>query len=120
MSTKIAVSSDTLNKLKSHLHEGDSMEDVIRKLLDLNDKYGESKPVEFELDLTGEIIKVIRVNDNMIEYFTPARKFSVTLSDWNLPDEFYDDWVGFISNPEFIPVLLDLGDNLFESGCFMI
>ena len=120
MITTINVSGETKNRLESHLKEGESLEDVIIKLLDLDDKYGSTEPIEFEVTFDDTIIKVFRVKDNMIEYFTPARKFSVTLSDWNLPDEFYDGWVSVVTNPKFIPILISLGDNILECGNFII
>ena len=120
MITSINVTSEVRDRLQKHLKDGEVMEDIIIKLLDLDDKYGSTEPVEFEIEFNNGIIKVFKVKNNMIEYFTPARKFSVTLSDWNLPDEFYDGWVSVVTNPKFIPILISLGDNILECGNFII
>ena len=121
MSTKINVDSDTLYRLKNHLQKGEVVEDVIIKLLDLDDKYSSSpKLAEFEVSFDEDTIKVFKINDNQIEYFTPARDFSISLADWNLPDEFRNDWINFITSEDIINVLLSLGDDEIHCGCFIV
>ena len=118
--TSLTVSPEIKERLKKHLKEGEVMEDVIIRLLDLDDEYGDSKPIEFEALFNEEIIKVFRLNGSQVEYFTPTRKFSISLSDWNLDPVFTKDWIRFITSPNITSVLLGLGDNTLECECFMI
>ena len=120
MSTKINVDSDTLHRLKSHIKKGENVEDVIIRLLDLDDQYGVSAPVEFEVNFDDQLIKVFRLNNNQLEYFTPARKFSISLADWNLPEEFQNDWINFITGEDTVSMLQSIADNKIEHGCFMV
>ena len=120
MNTTLKVSTEVKNRIQQHLNDGETLEDVIIKLLDLDDQYGNSSPVEFEVTFDDTIIKVFRLNNNKVEYFTPARKFSISLSDWNLPEEYTTDWIKFVTSSDVISALLGLGDNLLECGCFMV
>lgn len=120
MKTTLTVSPEIKDRLQNHLREGEVLEDVVLRLLDLDDKYGDSKPLEFEVNFDDRVIKVFRLNNTQVEYFTPARKFSISLSDWNLPSEFSDDWIGFVTSSDAVSALLGLGDGILECGCFMI
>ena len=120
MITNINVTSEIKSKLESHLQEGEVIEDVIIRLLDLDDQYGEIDPMEFEVTFDDRVIKVFRIINNQFEYFTPARKFSVSLADWNLPEEFKNDWIMFATNDDVVSVLISLRDNILECGNFMI
>ena len=119
MITNINISSELKERLEQHLQKGESYEDVIIKLLDLDDEYG-SSDVEFEAVFDDEIIKVFRLNNNQIEYFTPIRKFSISLSDWNLDSKYSKDWIRFITSPDVMKVLVSLDENILECGCFKI
>lgn len=120
MSAMINVSAEIKDRLKNHLQEGEALEDVIVKLLDLDDQYEIPELMEFEVVFNEDIIKVFRLHKSQIEYFTPARKFSISLSDWNLPDEFRNDWIMFATSDDIVSVLFSLGDGILECGCFMI
>lgn len=120
MITNINVTSEIKSKLESHLKEGEVIEDVIVRLLDLDDQYGEIDPMKFEVTFDDRVIKVFRINNRQFEYFTPARKFSVSLSDWNLPEEFKNDWIMFATNDDAVSVLISLKDNFLECGNFII
>lgn len=57
MITNINVTSEIKSKLESHLKEGEVIEDVIVRLLDLDDQYGEIDPMKFEVTLMTELLK---------------------------------------------------------------
>ena len=120
MSTMINVSVEVKNRIKQHIKEGETFEDVLIRLLDLDDQYKKAEPMEFEVVFDDELIKVFKLDDTQFEYFTPARKFSISLVDWNLPDEFKEDWINFATNDDVVSALHGLGDNILECGCFMI
>ena len=120
MTTTIQVTTEVKNRLKNHTKDNETFEDIITKLLDLDDQYGNSAPVEFEAVFNEDIIKVFRLNNRQFEYFTPARKFSISLADWNLPEEFKNEWVMFVTSEDIVPVLFGLGDNTLECACFKI
>lgn len=120
MTTTIQVTTEVKNRLKNHIKEGETFEDIITKLLDLDDQYGNSSPVEFEVIFNKDVIKVFRLNNRQFEYFTPTRKFSVSLVDWNLPEEFKHDWIMFATSQEVVPVLFGLGKNTLECASFKI
>ena len=120
MITNINVSAELLDRLKSHLKKGETLNDVIVRLLDLDDEYGSSK-LEFEAVFDETVIKVFRLNGNKVEYFTPARRFSISFNDWNLPEEFKEEWINFITSQDIIGVLLGLNEsNVIECGCFIV
>ena len=121
MITSIQTSSEIKERLAQHIGEGEVFEDVIVRLLDLDDQYGDSEPIEFEVEFDEEFVKVFRLNNTKIEYFTPARKFSISLGDWNLPEKFREEWISFITSPEIVSVLLGLGeDSMIGCGCFIV
>ena len=118
--SSITIQKELKERLQQHVGEGETYEDVIIKLLDFDDEYGDSKPIEFEVVFDDRIIKVFRVNGSQVEYFTPARKFSISLSDWNLESEFTEDWIRFITSPKIVGVLMGLGENTLEYNNLMI
>jgi len=102
----MSIPRTTHRKLSNLKKEGETYNDVVRKLVDLDHKYNFKKTIEYEV-MTNTAIKVFRITfkneDYHIEYYNPKIEFSKKAKAWDyfphLSDEEEKAILEFLANP---------------------
>ena len=122
----LTIAESTYNKLKSLKQDGETFDDVVRKLVDMDQKYNiHDETIEFEF-LTETNSKVFRVifenNAHKVEYWNKT-SFSNSIRAWNnypsISDEDKELFISFIVKETSFNLLKSI-DGAADFGNFII
>ena len=123
----MTVAASTHEKLTKLKRDDETYDSIIRKLIDMDQKYNyQSKTIDYEF-LTYNISKVFRVtfdkNKHTVEYYSHGNVYEKNISAWNsyppISNEDKDLFIGFIVQEKSFRLLQDMGESI-DFGEFMI
>lgn len=124
---QINVSIDTKKKLSELKRDGDTFNDVITRLLDLEDKYNPIDIVfeyEYQLFEGTRLFRVIFSDKVKIQYYSmKTHKFKNDIAAWNdvekVPQQEMEDFIRFIVKESNLYVLYEMDKELVQNNIWI-